>query len=108
MATFPAEMNEMLELIRPVLSAAEVERVRFGIDVVTSNPTLLRTVAARFRERAAPLVAAPEFRIDAELLRATVCYDRPLQVELSKVTPELTSGVHACMRRMLATAEGMR
>lgn len=109
MATFHAEMSELLELIAPVLHAAEIERVRFGIDVVASNPTLTRTVAARFRARVAPLVEVERFEINAELIRATVhSNNRHLQVDFAKVTPELTSGVHACMRRMLATAEALQ
>jgi hypothetical protein len=108
MANFHAEMSEMLELIAPILPPAEIERVRFGIDVVASNPTLMRTVAARFRERVVPLLGTERFEINAELIRATVCTNRQLQVDLTKVTPELTSGVSACMRKMLATAEAMR
>ena len=107
-AKFHAEMNEMLELVSRALPPAEIERVRFGIDVVASNAALLRTVAARFRKRAAPLVASPEFKIDAELLRATVYSDRTLQVDFAKVTPELTADVRACMLRMLQTAEALK
>ena len=98
----------MLELIAPVLPAAEIERVRFGIDVVASNPTLTRTVAARFRARVAPLVEVERFEINAELIRATVYTNRHLQVDFAKVTPELTSSVYACMRKMLATAEALQ
>ena len=108
MARFHAEMNELLALIAPVLPPAEIERVRFGIDVVASNPTLMRTVAARFHERVSPLVDAERFEINDDLVRATVYTDRTLQVDLAKVHPELTAGVHACLRRMLVTAEAMR
>ena len=104
-AKFHAGMLRMLELLRPALPDAEAERVRFGIDVVASNPTLTRTVAQRFRERVAPLVDADPFEINAALIRATIYSDRQLQVDLAKVTPELTAGVHACIRRMLATAD---
>lgn len=108
MPKFHDEMLEMLELIAPVLQSAEIERVRFGIDVVASNPRLMQTVAARFRARVAPLVETDRFEINAELICATVYTGKHLQVDLAKVTPELTSGVHACMRKMLATAEEMR
>jgi hypothetical protein len=107
MATFHEGMNDMLELISPVIPRSEIERVRFGIDVVASNPTLLRTVAARFRERVTPLVESDRFEINADLIRATVYSDRHLQVDLAKVTPELTADVHACILRLIATADAM-
>jgi adenosine deaminase len=107
-ARFHAGMLRMLELLRPALPDAEAERVRFGIDVVASNATLVRTVASKFRARAAPLVAAPEFRIDAELLRATMYTDKQLQLDLTKVTPELTADVLACLRDLLLAAETLK
>jgi hypothetical protein len=105
---FKTEMECMLRLVAPLLPAAEVERVRFGIDLVLSNPSLLRTVSATFCDRTAPLVSADEFAITDEVFAATIQTGRKLDVDFGKVTAEINADVHACLRRMLVHAETLR
>jgi hypothetical protein len=105
---FKTEMECMLLLVAPLLPAAEVERVRFGIDLVLSSPSLLRTVSATFCDRTAPLVSADEFAITDEVFAATIQTGRKLDVDFGKVTPEINADVHACLRRMLVHAETLR
>ena len=107
-AAFKAEMECMLRLVEPLLPPAEVERVRFGIDLVLSNAALLRTVSATFCDRTAPLVSADEFAITDEVFAATIQTNRKLDVDFAKVTAEMNADVHACLRRMLAHAEILR
>ena len=105
---FKTEMECMLRLVAPLLPPAEVERVRFGIDLILSNPALLRTVSATFCDRTAPLLSADEFAITDEVFAATIQTSRKLDVDFGKVTPEINTDVHACLRRMLAHAEILR
>jgi hypothetical protein len=105
---FKTEMECMLHLVSPLLPPAEIERVRFGIDLVLSNPALLRTVSATFCDRTAPLLSAEDFAITDEVLSATIHTNRKLDVNFGMVTPEINSEVHACLYRMLAHAEILR
>ena len=104
---FVAEMYNMLDVVQSVLSAGDVERVRFGMDIAKSSPEMQRRVGVQLRTHVKPALEAETFEITEELVNSVIPAHKKLKVDFAKVDAAMTARAKACLERLLAHAEAL-
>ena len=102
---FFGDMHNMLDIVGHILTAGDVERVRFGIDIARTSPEIQRRIAGQLRVHIKPALAREPFAITEELINAVIPTPKPLKVDFTKVDAAMTARVLSCLTRMLAHSE---
>jgi hypothetical protein len=102
---FFADMHNMLDIVGHLLSAGDVERVRFGIDIARTSPEIQMRVAEQLRVHIKPALEQENFAITEQLINAVIPTTKPLKVDFAKVDAAMTARVRSCLARMLAYSD---
>ena len=102
---FFADMHNMLDIVGHVLTAGDVERVRFGIDIARTSPEIQRRVADQLRVHIKPALEREDFAITEELINAVIPTSKPLKVDFARVDAAMTARARSCLARMLGYCE---
>jgi hypothetical protein len=104
---FVAEMHNMLDVVQSVLSAGDVERVRFGMELAKSSPEMRRRVGVQLRTHVKPALEAETFEITEELINSVIPAHRKLKVDFTKVDEAMTARAKSCLLRLLAHVDAL-
>jgi len=104
---FFADMHNMLDIVGHILTAGDVERVRFGIDVAKTSADMQQRVAQQLRTHVKPALEREPFAITEELINAVIPSSKPLKVNFGKVDAAMNARVKSCLTRMLASSDAL-